>query len=208
MAAQGRRFRGPLPCRTTAALTLLVLGACLTSSCSTQSHAAAGGRSSPPSSPSAIARAGTAAPIPASSSSSEPSASAQAINAYNGMWQDFVTAGRTSDWQSPLLGDHATGDALLQMSRGLYADHYNGLITRGVPVDHPVVKSATPAADPTTVIINDCGDSSHFVKYYANSGQLASGADGGRRLITAEALKGPQGTWKVDRFAVEDVGTC
>jgi hypothetical protein len=124
------------------------------------------------------------------------------------MWQDFVTAGRTSDWQSPLLADHATGDALLQMSRGLYADHYNGLITRGAPVDHPVVKSATPAAEPTTVIISDCGDSSHFLKYYATSGEPASGADGGWRAITAEALKGSDGTWKVDRFAVEDIGTC
>jgi hypothetical protein len=124
------------------------------------------------------------------------------------MWQDFVTAGRTSDWQSPLLADHATGDALLQMSRGLYADHYNGLITRGAPVDNPVVKSATPAADPTTVIITDCGDSSLFLKYYASTGQLAPEGAGGRQAITAEALKTAGGTWKIDRFAVEDVGTC
>jgi len=131
-----------------------------------------------------------------------------AITAYLDMWQDFVAAGHTSDWQSPLLRDHATGDALLQMSRGLYADHYNGLITRGAPFDDPVVQSATPDAQPTTVIISDCGDSSHFLKYYANSGQPASGAIGGRRMITAEALKGADGTWKVDRFTVGDVGTC
>jgi hypothetical protein len=124
------------------------------------------------------------------------------------MWQDFVAAGRTSDWQSPLLGDHATGDALLQMSRGLYADHYNGLVTRGAPVDHLVVRSATPAAEPTTVIISDCGDSTHFLKYYASTGQLAPEGDGGRQAITAEALKAADGTWKIDRFAVEDVGTC
>jgi hypothetical protein len=142
------------------------------------------------------------------STSATSSDTEQAINAYLGMWRDFVTAGQTSDWQSPLLGDHATGDALLQMSRGLYADHYNGLVTRGAPVDNPIVKSATPAAEPTTVIISDCGDSTHFLKYYANSGQPASGADGGRRAITAEALKGSDGMWKVDRFAVEDVGTC
>ncbi|HZZ97500.1 MAG TPA: hypothetical protein VFE19_10805 [Jatrophihabitantaceae bacterium] len=155
-----------------------------------------------------IATAATSNALIAPTATAGSSDTQPAINAYLGMWQDFVTAGRTSDWQSPLLADHATGDALLQMSRGLYADHYNGLITRGAPVDNPVVKSATPAADPTTVIITDCGDSSLFLKYYASTGQLAPEGAGGRQAITAEALKTAGGTWKIDRFAVEDVGTC
>ena len=124
------------------------------------------------------------------------------------MWRDFAAAGQTSDWQSPTLSEHATGDALLQMSRGLYADHLNGLVTKGAPVDHPSVKSASPPADPTTVLISDCGDSSHWLKYNATTGAVTSGAPGGRQAITAEVKAQAGGTWKVDQFAVEAVGTC
>jgi alkylation response protein AidB-like acyl-CoA dehydrogenase len=42
----------------------------------------------------------------------------------------------------PLLAHDATGDALLQTSRGLYSGRLNGYITNGAPVDHPSVKSA------------------------------------------------------------------
>jgi hypothetical protein len=135
-------------------------------------------------------------------------AETEAIASYLGMWQGFATAGHTSDWKSPLLGRDATGDALLQMSRGLYADHLNGYITKGAPVDHPTVKSATPTSSPTTVLISDCGDSSHWLKYVAKTGRLATPAPGGRQAITAEAKRQSDGTWKIDQFAVLAVGSC
>jgi hypothetical protein len=124
------------------------------------------------------------------------------------MWKDFATAGHTSDWKSPLLSQYATGDALLQMSRGLYADHLNGYITKGAPVDHPLIKSATPTSDPTTVLISDCGDSTHWLKYVAKTGRLATTAPGGHQSITARVTKQTNGVWKVDEFAVLAVGTC
>ena len=37
---------------------------------------------------------------------------------------------------------------------------------------------------------------------------LADNVPGGRRSITAEVKKQPDGTWKVTRFAVEAVGSC
>lgn len=135
-------------------------------------------------------------------------AETEATASYLGMWRAFATAGHTSDWKSPLLGKDATGDALLQMSRGLYADHLNGYITKGAPVDHPIVKSATPASNPTTVLISDCGDSSHWLKYVAKTGRLASTAPGGRQAITAEAKRQADGAWKIDEFAVLAVGSC
>ena len=204
MAGQHGGLLTALQCRTTAALTALTAAVAFTAC----SAAALPSNDKSSSSSPTIAVTATSNALATPTNTAGSGDAQPAITAYLGMWQDFVNAGRTSDWQSPLLADHATGDALLQMSRGLYADHYNGLVTEGAPIDHPVVKSATPATDPTTVIISDCGDSTHFLKYYANSGQPAAGADGGRRTITAEALKSADGTWKIDRFAVEDVGTC
>ncbi|GGM68329.1 hypothetical protein GCM10012275_43520 [Longimycelium tulufanense] len=114
-----------------------------------------------------------------------------AVAAYRGMWQDFVEAGQTSDWRSAKLGHHATGLALTNMSRALYADHYNGLVTKGEPVLNPQAFSADPADDPKKIIISDCGDSTRWVKYRADSGQPLDGKPGGRRRINAIVEKQP-----------------
>jgi hypothetical protein len=129
----------------------------------------------------------------------------QATAAYLGMWQDMAAAATTSDWQSPRIGQHATGDALLVISKSLYTDHINGVVTKGAPTDSPMVSSVDPSNDPTTVMINDCGDDSNWLKY--RNGQLFD-TPGGRRAITAEVKKQPDGSWKVTRFAVEAVGSC
>jgi hypothetical protein len=135
-------------------------------------------------------------------------AAAAAVASYLAMWQDFAVAGRTSDWQAKSLSAHATGDALLQMSRSLYADHYNGLITKGAPVNHPRATKVSPAAAPATVLISYCGDSTHWLKYVAKTNQLANDGPGGKRSITAEVKRQPNGLWKVDRFAVEGLNSC
>jgi hypothetical protein len=101
----------------------------------------------------------TQPPVPSAAPTSTPSPAAlageQALVAYRGMWVDFVAAGTTSDWQSPNLGHHATGVALTNLSRGLYADRVNGLVTRGEPELSPTVSSAEPASDPTRVVVTD-----------------------------------------------------
>lgn len=131
-----------------------------------------------------------------------------ALAAYRDMWHNFVVAGQTSDWQSPLLGQYATGLALSTLSRGLYADHYNGLVSKGAPALNPVAVSVDPASNPSTVIINDCGDSTHALKYYANNGQPANDGPGGRRFIKATVQKQPDGSWKVSDFGIQPVGSC
>lgn len=127
---------------------------------------------------------------------------------YQGMWADYATAATTSDWQSPKLGQYATGTALSTISRGLYADHYNGLVSRGAPVLHPSVASVDPPNNPTKVMITDCGDSTHWLQYRADNGQLADSTPGGRRLINATVQKQADGSWKVTDFGVHDLGSC
>lgn len=136
------------------------------------------------------------------------SAQQQAMTAYLGMWRDFALAGLHSDWQSPELSKYATGAALSTLSRGLYADHYNGLVTRGSATHDPSVSSADPASDPTTVLITDCSDSTHYLKYYASSGSAADDGPGGRQRIEATVRKQLDGSWKVTDFGVQAVGTC
>lgn len=133
---------------------------------------------------------------------------ADALTAYRGMWEDFVTAGTTSDWQSPKLGQYATGIALTNMSRSLYADHYNGLVTKGEPTYEPAVTSADPPENPNKIVITDCSDDSHWLKYKADTGQLANDTPGGRHLVNAIVQKQSDGSWKVSEYGVHQVGTC
>lgn len=151
-----------------------------------------------------------ASPVPESPGvdSDVDRASRDGLAAYEAMWQDFAEAGLTSDWQSPELGRHATGIALTNLSRGLYADNYNGLVTRGEPVLDPRVASVEPVDDPTTVRVADCGDSSNWLKYRADTGARADDNPGGRRMITAVVELQADGSWKVSDYAVRDLGSC
>jgi hypothetical protein len=132
----------------------------------------------------------------------------RAVEAYLGMWRSMASAARTSDARSPLLSAYATGDALLTISRGLYADHQNGLVTKGQPKNEPRVSTLEPRDDPTTVGIVDCGDSTHWLKYRSDTGRLADDGPGGRRAITATVQRQGDGAWRVSGFAIEGVGTC
>jgi hypothetical protein len=157
--------------------------------------------SQPPTSSSAVA---------STSESPQPAdiARQRATAAYLGMWQDMADAAATSDWQSPKLAQNATADALSRISHGLYADHLNGLVTRGHPINHPTVESVEPAMAPTAVNLTDCGDDSQWLKYRADTGQLADDGPAGRRRIKAMVKKAVDGSWKVVNFAIQDVGTC
>ncbi|MFI5590112.1 hypothetical protein ACIA5G_34055 [Amycolatopsis sp. NPDC051758] len=132
----------------------------------------------------------------------------RATAAYLGMWSDMADAAVTSDWQSPKLAQNATADALQTISRSLYADHYNGLVTKGRPLNHPHVDAVEPESDPKTVTISDCGDSTSWLKYRADNGQPADDGPGGRRRIEALVKKAVDGSWKVTTFAVHEVGSC
>lgn len=132
-----------------------------------------------------------------------------AVATYVGMWQAMARAGRTSDWKSPELDHYATGLARASIIRSLYADHFKKVVTRGAPTNSPVVRTVTPAEDPDTVLIDDCGNSTHSLKYHKGTNRPAGdGPGGGRRAITAEVLRQPDGTWRVNRFAVQALGTC
>lgn len=168
--------------------------------CSSTSSAVPAARTTPLVSPPSST---AATPLP---SSPADSAEKEAIAAYVAMWQDTAAAATTSDWQSPRITQHATGDAALVISKALYTDHLNGVVSKGAPNDNPRVISVQPPADPNTIMISDCGDSTNWLQYTTNGQPF--GSPGGHRQITAEVKKQPGRAWKVTRFAVEALGSC
>jgi hypothetical protein len=145
---------------------------------------------------------------PLSTASPAEAARDHAIDAYRGMWDDFATAGTSSDWQSAELAKHATGIALNKLSQSLYGDNYRGLVTKGAPLLNPTVSTAEPQEDPKKILITDCGDSTNWLKYRKDNGALADDKPGGRHLINAVVEKQADGSWKVSDYGVHDVGSC
>lgn len=155
---------------------------------------------SPVTSPSTTARRSTSATKPPTG------AAASALAAYRAMWANMATASLTSDYQSPLLSDHASGEALSVLVQGVAENQSQGIVTKGEPVLHPQVTSLTPAGGPTQATITDCFDARHWLDY-KTSGGLANSTPGGKHATTAIVLD-TSGAWKVTQLAVQAAGTC
>lgn len=185
--------------RKVAASIAVVLGLAVAVSCSGDDPGAA---PAPPT-PSPIVE-----PAPTTSTSPTERAEAVALDAYVGMWMAMAKAGETADWESPELAKYATGNALTTITRSLYADYKNGIVSKGKPVLDPRVTARDPEGDPTTIRLADCGDSTNWLQYHADSGDPVDDEPGGRRAIQAEIKQQADGTWKVSRFAVQGLGSC
>ncbi|EYT90887.1 hypothetical protein ThrDRAFT_03467 [Frankia casuarinae] len=181
------------------AAVVLLLAACSSDGGSTPDPAASSGPVSSPASSS-----GTPSPTPTSPADL---ARRDALAAYVGMWKAYAQASHTSDWQAPYLSQYASGDALQVMTGNLYADHYNGLISKGEPVNNPKVTSVSPEDAPKSVMIDDCADTRNWLVYRAD-GSLLDDKPGGMRRILAEARLHTDGLWRVTRFGVGDLGSC
>jgi hypothetical protein len=148
----------------------------------------------------------TAAPTTASSTTRPADPAGSVLTAYRAMWADLVSAARTSDFQSPRLSEHATGQTLTLLVQGLARDQLHGIVTRGTPVLHPVVTSLSPARDPSRATVADCFDDTHWIEYQT-SGKPAKNSPGGHRSTTAQLVK-TSGIWKVDQLTIGKTGTC
>ncbi|GAA5169084.1 hypothetical protein GCM10023214_45690 [Amycolatopsis dongchuanensis] len=124
------------------------------------------------------------------------------------MWQAMARAGETSDWQAPELARYATGNALTTITRSLYADHFNHVVSKGAPRNNPAVTAVDPPDAPTTIRLSDCGDSTNWLQYKEGTNELVDNSPGGHRRIYAEVKKQADATWKVEQFAVEGLGSC
>ena len=68
----------------------------------------------------------------------------------------MVIVSRTSDYQSPLLPQHASGEALSLLVQGLAKNQEQGIVTKGKPELHPEVTSVSPTGSPTQATVSDC----------------------------------------------------
>lgn len=158
--------------------------------------------------PATTTKAPTTALPPSSAINPADAARNEAVAVYLKMWSVFFSAGSTSDWQSPTLGQHAVGTALNKLTDGLRRDRDRGVVTKGEPTHDTSVSSMEPPVDPKKVVVRDCSDSSNALKYRADNGERVGNTPGGRQRIDAIVEKQLDGVWKVSDFGVHEVGSC
>jgi hypothetical protein len=122
------------------------------------------------------------------------------------MWQAYVAAARTADYQTPGLDHYTAGGALSTLTHALYQEHQDGDVSLGQPVLHPAVTVVTGSGgEVTQADVTDCADGSHWLNYH--DGKLIAGQDVRSRSIVAR-LQPFDGTWKVTDLNVGLAGTC
>ncbi len=171
------------PHRLIAGFAILLIAATVTGGCDAADHATRAPSSTRP----------PASPAPAST---QPASQAAVLAAYRAYWDDVIAAGETADWQSPRLAHHASGRALQTVR-----DHYRelraeGLVDRGTVTLHPRVTALQGAR----ATIQDCNDTSKFLKYDAKTGALrdTSIPELDNIVITLERING---AWIVTQTA-------
>ena len=87
------------------------------------------------------------------------------LAAYRAHWADVIEAGKTTDWRSPRLDDHATGETLQTVRDNYRQLHADGEVVRGVVRLHPRVTSVQGS----TAIVDDCNDATDFLRYDAKT---------------------------------------
>jgi len=151
-------------------------------------------------------RAASATPSPVPDLDPAQAARQAALAAYRAMWDDWVAAAATSDFESTSLAHHASGSALDLITHSIFDDSRNKVVTKGRPVISPNATDVDSTAAPTRVKVVDCVDSTHWLNYKLN-GQLQDTIPGGRSHTEALVVLAG-GTWRVSQLAIQDNGTC
>ena len=148
------------------------------------------------------------APPPTATSAGDPRVLAR--QAYLDMWQAFVVASQTADYQSPALARYAAGDALSLLTHSLYTNYEDGIVTRGEPSFSPSVTITAASGGIQQAGVTDCVNPSTSANY-TKSGKLISGQPHGSRKVIARlqqfSLTGNP-DWKVTYLNVGLAGTC
>jgi hypothetical protein len=152
----------------------------------------------------------TSSPTATSTGAQASEATAQALAAYRAAfaaWAALVAVADPHDYQSPVLAEHMSGQALSTVTGQVFIDiNTRGAVSKGVPVLHPTVGQLIPANNPTQVIVNDCVNTSSWL-LYTTDGHLLDNIPGGLEK-TQSLMVLTNGVWKMNQLYMQEPGTC
>lgn len=154
---------------------------------------------------------GPAAAAPGAAATADRDA-AEASRAALAAYKGYLTASRDAsldpDPTHPDLKKYLA-DPLLTRIRDAVRDlKTHGAVRTGKVVSDPRISTLDLAADPPTVSIQDCIDSTGYQMVYAKNAKPVPGAAGGRYVATATATRYPDGRWLISDGATHEDQPC
>ena len=145
------------------------------------------------------------APPQVTESASEATPDDQALEVYQSMWSVLVEESVQEDPDYSELEIYASGDALELVRHGLVAEEDEGVVARGEPTFSPEVI----ASDESRVEIEDCLDSTEWLREDAETGDLVEPSPEAPVLRRVDAtVVNDQLSWTVHELRIWDSGTC
>ena len=120
------------------------------------------------------------------------------LDAYGAFWDDYIEVARTSDYRSPRLAEHATGDALRRLRYQLSLYDAQGLVARGRPVRTATQVTSISVQSAT---VAECLDSNKWLAHDAKTGKLRDKPSGKIRRVRATLSHVGEG-WKVSKLDI------
>ncbi|KOX23889.1 hypothetical protein ADL05_01805 [Nocardiopsis sp. NRRL B-16309] len=121
------------------------------------------------------------------------------------MWGVLVEESRNSHPDYSELEQYAQGDALELVEHGVGAEAEEGVVAQGEPVFSPDVVSA----EDTRVEIEDCMDSTGWLRVDIESGELVEPSPEEpifRQIDAGVSFDGL--TWRVSELRIWEIGSC
>ncbi|WP_089009670.1 hypothetical protein [Micromonospora viridifaciens] len=142
------------------------------------------------------------------STADEQAAGKAALAAYSGYLATSREASARSDPGHPALARFLADPLLTRERVAIRAAKEHGAMRTGRLVSDPTVVSVDLAADPPTVEIQDCLDTTGYRLVYAKDHRVVPGTRGGRYLATATATRYPDGRWLINAGAAHQDQPC
>lgn len=146
---------------------------------------------------------------PTSTLTPEQEAAEQALAAYNGFHEAYVSAAAIPEFMYPDLALFAADPLLAEARYALYTMGLRGVVYTGRPVHDPRVTAVNLEATPPTVDIEDCLDSTgwHVVRQSDGSDASAPG-QAERYLVTSQVVADASGRWFVRQSTPQRDQAC
>jgi hypothetical protein len=124
-------------------------------------------------------------------------AAESALSAYAGYLSTSRDAARVPDPQHPGLRNYLADPLLTRVRLTIRDLKLHGAVRIGAMSSNPTVTDMSLDAEPATVTIQDCLDTTGYRMIYAKTRAPVPGSGGGRYVATATATRYPDGRWLI-----------
>ena len=144
-----------------------------------------------------------------SASGPEQQAAQQAMAAYNGFREAYISAAATGEYRTTDLAKYAGDPLLLEARLALQIQSQQGIVNQGRPSWSAHASQVNLGTRPYSVTLEDCFDQTNWQPVYKATGKSAAAGDQAQRyIITSTALLYDDGRWLITESKADRSKSC